>query len=146
MSPESNASLPDHEFSELLNLGFAANPLAVSAIADAIESTLIQAHVPEQKRMEIGLAVQEALANAAVHGCKNDCSKEVRCRLEMDPRGRVLIIVADPGPGFNPDVLADPIHPDNILADHGRGVYLIRKLMDEVQFEMGGKQIRMLKY
>ena len=146
MPPDSNASLPEDGFSELLDLRFAADPLAVGAIADTIDSTLIQTHVVEQKRMEIGLAVQEALANAVVHGCKKDPSKEVRCRLKMDGRGRILIIVTDPGAGFNPDALADPIHSDNILADHGRGVYLIRQVMDEVQFEMGGKQIRMMKY
>jgi serine/threonine-protein kinase RsbW len=146
MPPDSNVSLRDDGFSELLDLRFAADPLVVSTIADTIDATLIQTHVAEQKRMEIGLAAQEALANAVVHGCNKDLSKEVRCRLKVDGRGRILILVTDPGPGFDPDALADPIHPDNILADHGRGVYLIRQLMDEVEFEMGGKQIRMLKY
>jgi len=146
MPPDSNAGRPEDELSELLNLGFPADPEAIGTVADAITETLIQLRVPEQKRLEIGLAVQEALVNAVVHGCKNDPSKQVRCRLQSDPLGRIVITVTDPGPGFSPDLLSDPKRQENIYADHGRGVYLIRQLMDEVSFERRGNEIRMWKY
>jgi serine/threonine-protein kinase RsbW len=146
MPPDSNAGRPEDELSELLNLGFPADPEAIGTVADAITETLIQLRVPEQKRLEIGLAVQEALVNAVVHGCKNDRSKEVRCRLQADPLGRIVITVTDPGPGFSPDLLSDPKRQENVYADHGRGVYLIRQLMDEVSFERRGNEIRMWKY
>ena len=146
MTPDSNAGRPENELSELLNIGFPADPGAIGTVADAITETLIQLRVPEQKRLEIGLAVQEALVNAVVHGCKNDPSKQVRCRLQSDPLGRIVITVTDPGPGFSPDLLSDPKRQENIYADHGRGVYLIRQLMDEVSFERRGNEIRMWKY
>jgi serine/threonine-protein kinase RsbW len=146
MSPESNAGRPESQLSELLNLGFSADTEAIGAITDSISEVLVQLAVPEDKRLEIGLAVQEALVNAVVHGCNNDPSMEVRCRLQSDPQGRIVVIISDPGPGFNPDVVSDPKQPENVFADHGRGVYLIRQLMDEVHFENGGNEIRMWKY
>jgi serine/threonine-protein kinase RsbW len=146
MTPDSNAGRPENELSELLNIGFPADPGAIGTVADAVTETLIQLRVPEQKRLEIGLAVQEALVNAVVHGCKNDPSKQVRCRLQSDPLGRIVITVTDPGQGFSPDLLSDPKRQENIYADHGRGVYLIRQLMDEVSFERRGNEIRMWKY
>jgi serine/threonine-protein kinase RsbW len=146
MPPDSNAGRPENELSELLNIGFPADPEAIGTVADAITETLIRLQVPEQKRLEIGLAVQEALVNAVVHGCKNNPSKEVRCRLQSDPLGRIVITVTDPGPGFSPNLLSDPRRQENLYADHGRGVYLIRQLMDEVSFERRGNEIRMWKY
>jgi len=123
-----------------------ADSEAIAAVVDTISETLARLEVPEQKRFEVALAVQEALANAVVHGCGNDPSKQVRCRLQSDPRGRIVIIVTDPGPGFSPDLLPDPNRRENVYADHGRGVYLIRQLMDEVHFEHSGNEIRMWKY
>ena len=146
MPRDSTSGRPEDELSELLNIGFPADPEAVGTVADAIDETLIELHVPEQKRLEIGLAVQEALVNAVVHGCNSDPSKEVRCRLQSDPNGRIVITVTDPGPGFSPDLLSDPKRHENLYADHGRGVYLIRQLMDEVSFERPGNEIRMWKY
>jgi serine/threonine-protein kinase RsbW len=146
MPPDSNTGPPENELSDLLNLAFPADTAEIGNVTDAMTETLIQLQVPEQKRLEIGLAVQEALVNAVVHGCKNDRSKEVRCRLQSDPLGRIVITVTDPGPGFSPDLLADPRHQENLYADHGRGVYLIRQLMDEVSFERRGNEIRMWKY
>ena len=131
---------------ELLNLSIPANSEAVASATDTIGETLTGLEVPEQKRLEISLAVQEALVNGVVHGCGNDPSKSVTCQLQCDGDGRIIIIVSDPGPGFNSDAIADPKQGENLYADHGRGVYLIRQLMDKVQFERGGSEIRMWKY
>jgi serine/threonine-protein kinase RsbW len=146
MTTDPKPSYPNPELSELLNLGFAADVEAVGSVADTIDATLLKLQVPEQRRLEIGLAVQEALVNAVVHGCKNDPGKKVHCRMQADGNGRILIIVSDPGPGFHPDRVADPKQVDRVLDDHGRGVYLIRQLMDEVHFDNNGSQIRMWKY
>jgi serine/threonine-protein kinase RsbW len=146
MPTDPNSARAQNELSELLNLGFPADAEAIGRVADTITEALIQLDVPEQKRLEIALAVQEALVNAVVHGCGNDPSKEVRCRLQTDPHGRIVITVTDPGPGFRPEDLADPKQQENLYADHGRGVYLIRQLMDQVDFENPGNEIRMWKY
>jgi len=131
---------------ELLNLSMPANSESIDRITAAISDILARLEIAEQKRLEIGLAVQEALANAVVHGCNGDPSKTIRCRMNGDQQGRVVITVTDPGPGFAPKTLADPKQPENLYGDHGRGVYLIHQLMDEVQFERGGAEIKMWKY
>jgi serine/threonine-protein kinase RsbW len=146
MSVDSSGSNPKTGLSQLLNLSVPADFESVGAVSDAIAANLDRLQVPEQKRMEIALAVQEALVNAVVHGCGGDRSKNVSCRMEGDSTGRILIIVSDPGPGFNPETVADPKGAESLYHDHGRGVYLIRQLMDDVQFEHGGRQIRMWKY
>ncbi len=146
MSSPSNQDRGNSELRELLHLTISADSEAVSSAADAVSNTLTQLEVPEQKRFEIVLAVQEALTNAVVHGCANDSSKNVTCRLQCAKEGRIEIIVTDPGPGFDPDSIAAPTDGDRLQADHGRGVYLIRQLMDEVRFERAGSEIRMWKY
>jgi serine/threonine-protein kinase RsbW len=132
--------------SELLDVNLPADAVAIATAVDTISETLMRLEVPEQKRFEVALAVQEALANAVVHGCGNDPSKQVRCRLQSDSQGRIVIIVTDPGPGFSPEVLSDVKRGKKLYADHGRGVYLIRQLMDEVHFQDRGNEIRMWKY
>ena len=131
---------------ELLHLTISAKSEAVASATDQIAETLTQLAVPEQKRLEICLAVQEALVNGVVHGCGSDPSKSVTCRLQCDGDGRIIIVVTDPGPGFDLAAVSDPKRGENLYADHGRGVYLIRQLMDHVQFERGGSEIRMWKY
>ncbi|MFZ0801877.1 MAG: ATP-binding protein [Terriglobales bacterium] len=133
-------------FNELLNLSMPANSESIATITTAISEILERLEIPEQKRLEIDLAVQEALANAVVHGCKGDASKTIRCRLNGDQQGRIVISVTDPGPGFRPEAVPDPKRAEGLYGDHGRGVYLIRQLMDEVQFERGGSEIKMWKY
>jgi serine/threonine-protein kinase RsbW len=146
MPADSGGASHDTTLSELLDLSIPADFEAMAHVVDTISDVLQRREVPEQKRLEIALALQEALANAIVHGCGNDPSKEVRCRVQSDPQAHIVITVTDPGPGFRPEVVADPNRPENLYADHGRGVFLIRQLMDEVSFERRGNEIRMWKY
>jgi serine/threonine-protein kinase RsbW len=93
----------------------------------------------------IELALTEALANAVVHGAKNDPSKVIECDVACDDNRGVLIIVRDPGTGFDPSKLADPCTGENLYSNHGRGIFLINQLMDEVQFRKNGTEIHMSK-
>lgn len=129
-----------------LELRMAADRTALATVTTPISEKLEQLHVAEEKQYEILLALQEALANAVVHGCKGDASKEVLCQLEWHSDGSILIVVIDPGAGFAFEEIAHPLHPDNFYSDHGRGVYLIRELMDKVSFHNNGNEIRMWKY
>jgi serine/threonine-protein kinase RsbW len=94
---------------------------------------------------EIELALTEALANAIKHGCKSDPSKSVRVTVECDDERGMLIVVRDPGEGYDPDSLPSPVIGERLFASHGRGIYLINRLMDEVRIEHGGTEIRMRK-
>ena len=136
----------DNAARELLNERIPASANAVAELSDKVAAILLGLGIPEEKQLDIGLALQEALANAVVHGCGNDSSKNVHCRVGSDGAGRILIIVSDPGPGLDLGTLPDPMLDPNLYRDHGRGIYLIQQLMDDVQFECGGSEIRMWKY
>jgi len=144
----SSDSSDARQWQDLLDLFMPADAKAIAEATDSISEALTRLEVREEKRLEIALAVQEGLANAVVHGCKNDPSKEVRCQLQRDSQGGILVTITDPGPGFDPVVLTDPRQPGNLYGEHGRGVSLIRQLMDEVHVQRSGagSQITMRKY
>lgn len=98
------------------------------------------------KEFEIEMALREALANAVLHGCKGDPAKRIECSVTGDKERGILIIVRDPGEGFDPAKLPCPTDEQNLFSDHGRGIYLINTLMDEVRYQRNGAEIHMRKY
>jgi len=97
------------------------------------------------KEDDIEVALTEALANAVVHGAKEDPKKIVECLVACDEERGMLIMVRDPGSGFDPTSLPDPCHSENVFSNHGRGIFLINQLMDEVGFHKNGTEIHMVK-
>ncbi len=95
------------------------------------------------REWEVRLALDEALTNAIVHGCGSDPTKEIQCCVLCDKERGMLIVVRDPGPGFDPASVPSPLIGENLFATHGRGIYLINQLVDQVRFERGGTEIRM---
>lgn len=93
----------------------------------------------------VELAIHEALGNAVRHGCKSDPSKKVQFCVTCDESRGMLIIVRDPGDGFDPNSIPSPIHGERIYLSHGRGIFLINELMDSVHFKRGGTEIYMRK-
>lgn len=93
------------------------------------------------------LAVREAVMNAVLHGNKEDAGKQVTVNYRvMD--GRLEVGVCDQGSGFDPVKLRDPLSAENLLKEGGRGVYLMRQFMDEVEFSFpagGGTCLRLVK-
>ena len=123
-----------------------ADPMAIGKVTDGVMRVLRDAaRVDETNEMAIELALQEALANAVRHGCKGDPGKQVQCCVTCDADGEVLIVVRDPGEGFDPDKVPNPLDPENLLKGSGRGVYLINQLMDEVRFHDRGREVHMRK-
>ena len=124
-------------------------PGDVQAISPAVERVLGLAKrmgCAEGKEFEIETSLREALANAIRHGCARDPHKKVQvCVACDDERGMLMIVVRDPGPGFDPRKLPNPVVGKNVYAAGGRGIYLINELMDEVSIERGGTEIRMIK-
>jgi len=96
------------------------------------------------REREIEIALIEALANAVVHGCQSDPSKSIECCVACDESKRMLIVIRDPGPGFDPAAIPNPVVGQNLLSTHGRGVFLINQLVDEVRYEKGGTEIHMI--
>jgi anti-sigma regulatory factor (Ser/Thr protein kinase) len=127
------------------NMVIPADPAAISTVADGVERVLRDKHWSEEDVMRVELAVREALANAIRHGCGGDPTKHVQCSVTYDARGEVGIVIRDPGPGFEPAAVPDPMHGENVFKSSGRGVYLINQLMDEVGFRDGGREVEMRK-
>jgi serine/threonine-protein kinase RsbW len=123
-------------------------PGRLDAITPAVERLLAEAGTMEcsvGKEFEIETALREALANAIRHGCANDETKTVEVCVACDEAKGMLIVVRDPGPGFDPGEIPSPTVGQNVYRHHGRGIYLINQLMDEVSFGRNGTEIRMRK-
>ena len=96
-------------------------------------------------RTAIPLALTEALVNAVKHGNDEAADKRVGLVVEIDVDG-LQMTVWDEGAGFDPESIPRSIRPEDILKESGRGIFLIRAYMDEVEFSDGGRRIRMKKY
>ncbi len=124
-------------------------PGQVGAISPAVEMVMAAIHelgCAAGKEFEIEVALTEALANAVEHGCGHDPGKCVEVWVGCDHERGLLIVVRDPGPGFDPKQIPSPVEGEQLFSDGGRGVYLINRLMDHVQYERGGTEIRMIKH
>jgi len=128
-----------------LNLSLRADPGSVSKSVERIMQIVEDMRCAAGKEFEIEAALHESLVNAVVHGAKGNPKKRVKVCVLCDEERGTLIIVRDPGKGFEPASVPSPLVGENIFSSHGRGIYLINQLMDEVTFKKGGTEIHMRK-
>jgi serine/threonine-protein kinase RsbW len=123
-------------------------PSEVAAISPFVDRLMLLLRksgcVPEGEN-DVEIALREALANAIIHGNHENPRKHVhvRCRCQRDD---VSIAIKDEGQGFDSNKTPDPTAPENTGSVHGRGIYLMKALMDEVHFEEGGVLVHMRKH
>jgi serine/threonine-protein kinase RsbW len=118
---------------------------AISPAVDEVLGLVDRMGCAAGKEFEVETAVREALANAIRHGCRRDPEKKVQVCVACDDSRGMLIVVRDPGSGFDPARIPSPVQGENLFSEGGRGIFLINELMDEVQFDKGGTEIRMRK-
>ena len=94
----------------------------VDPVVQGIMLLVRQMHCAQGKEEAIQLALNEALANAVVHGAKADPSKSIECRVSCDESRGVLIVVRDPGKGFDPATVPSPVVGDNVFSEDRRRV------------------------
>ncbi len=101
----------------------------------------------EDEVMQIAMAVREAAVNAVLHGNAYDPGKKVRLDFERTA-GDLVITIRDQGAGLDPAKIPDPLAPENLLKTSGRGIFLIRSFMDEVQIHPSqtGTEIKLVKH
>ncbi|MEW6050138.1 MAG: ATP-binding protein [Candidatus Zixiibacteriota bacterium] len=112
-------------------------PSSLEHLADVdlfIEGTLRGYGVGESLIADIAISVSELVNNAILHGNKASPEKTVSVRIGLADH-KVRIAVADQGNGFNPDTIANPIDEANLLKEVGRGIFIVRSLMDSVDIE-----------
>lgn len=100
----------------------------------------------DEERDRISMAVREGAVNAVLHGNAYDPQKKLR--ISFENTGESLVIkIADEGPGLRVDEIPDPLAPENLLKQSGRGIFLMRTFMDDVQFRLlqPGTEITLIK-
>ncbi len=120
---------------------------SVNKIEQTAEQYAQRAGFDEDTIPHIAMAVREAAVNAVLHGNAYDVSKHVIASFETTSDDLVIRII-DQGPGLDPNTLPDPLAPENILRGSGRGIFLIRAFMDEVNFRQlhPGTELTLIKH
>jgi serine/threonine-protein kinase RsbW len=100
----------------------------------------------EDEKDSLAIAVTEAVNNAIIHGNKEDKKKTVTIKFAFDDN-KLIVSIKDQGEGFNPQNVSDPLAPENLLKESGRGIFILSSLMDDVSFNFGtgGTEIIMIK-
>jgi len=106
-----------------------------------------EAGFDDEEIMKISMAVREAAVNAVLHGNAYDPSKKVTLAFERTPDD-LVIVIRDQGKGLDVSRIPDPLAPDNLMKTSGRGIFLIRSFMDEVEIlpSQSGTELRMIKH
>jgi serine/threonine-protein kinase RsbW len=117
----------------------------ISPLVDWLMNLIATSACVRGEEQLVELALREALSNAILHGNRLDARKLVHVCCRCEGRNGVFIVVRDQGQGFDPNQVPDPLAFENLCAEHGRGIHLMKLAMDEISFERGGATIRMRK-
>jgi serine/threonine-protein kinase RsbW len=119
---------------------------AISPVVSWVLQLVKDMNFASGKEFEIEMALREALANAITHGCSGDPTQKIDFSITEEPGRGILIVIRDPGRGFDPKSVPSPTDSKNLFSEHGRGIFLINHLMDEVKYERNGAEIHMRKF
>jgi serine/threonine-protein kinase RsbW len=119
--------------SKLSNLGVVEN---------MIDTITQDAGINKDNYGKIMVSTMEAVNNAIIHGNKSDENKSVYIEFLLK-KNIIQITITDQGKGFKPDKVPDPTKPENIESINGRGVFLMKKLADEIEFNEKGNSVKM---
>lgn len=119
---------------------------------DAAESMVLQAAesagVDEDELHKIGMAVRESMVNAVIHGNRYNAHKKVHLKVSSNGE-KMTILIGDEGAGFDMTSLPDPLAPENLLRQSGRGLLLMRAFVDEFEVrrrDPNGTEVKLVKY
>jgi serine/threonine-protein kinase RsbW len=128
-----------------LQRSFPSETRAISPFVDQLMQFILNFRNRDGSEMDIEMALREALANAVIHGNGENCRKRVYVECRCYIGGELSITVRDEGQGFDRNTVPDPTMRENRLFTHGRGIYLMKELMDEVSFGECGTVVHMRK-
>lgn len=122
----------------IIRMTLASNPKSISRVEGFIKKIEKKSPLDEIQMHKLMVSLTEAVNNAIIHGNKSNPDKKVR--VECDCQHEFLVItIADEGKGFKPENVKNPLHEENLLRTSGRGIFLMRTLMDKVEYAMGKK-------
>lgn len=111
-------------------------------VEDFLEEFAYEARVSREAYAKVLVSVMEAVNNAIVHGNHGNSKKKVKVHF-IEEKSLLTVNVSDEGNGFIPDTVPDPTMPENIENASGRGVFLMRRLADEIEFNDKGNSVKM---
>src|SRR5271168_1365714 len=117
----------------------------ISPFVDWLMSLIAQSTCVPGEEQSVELALREAVSNAILHGNRLEPHKLVHVRCCCEGTKGVFIAVRDQGHGFDPNTVPSPLAVENLLAEHGRGIHLMKLAVDEVSFERGGTEVHIRK-
>jgi serine/threonine-protein kinase RsbW len=112
----------------------------LTKVENAIDSLTNEIGISKDSYGKIMVAVMESVNNAIVHGNKADLKKKVEIEFRIE-KGNLTVSVTDEGKGFKPGEVPDPTRPENIEEISGRGIFLMSKLADEIEFNRKGNNV-----
>ncbi len=112
-----------------------SSPNNLITVEEFVNYFAVDLGLDEEKINGLLLAVTEATTNAIIHGNKNNSLKLVRIYVTVE-NSTLIIKIKDEGNGFDPSIVPDPTNPENLLKDSGRGLYLMRVYMDELDINV----------
>jgi len=118
---------------EKYHLEIESDPNNLITVEEFVNYFCKDLNLPDEKLANIFLAVTEATTNAIIHANKCDTNKKVTIDASLE-NSKLIIKIKDEGEGFDPGNIPDPTEPENLLKDSGRGVYLMRVYMDDMQY------------
>lgn len=135
----------DNEYKKLVT--YKSDKASMSLVEPLLCDLKQKVEIPDDRFYNLLIAFTEAFNNAIVHGNKLDPAKNVEVIIIYNSNN-IKIIIKDEGEGFDPEKVADPREPENLLKENGRGVFLIRSLIDEVNYfpTPSGTTIEMIFY
>jgi serine/threonine-protein kinase RsbW len=118
----------------------------VQMVEKATEKIAKHMKFSEEDRDSLAIAVTEIVGNAISHGNKKDRNKKVTIDFEYQ-NDAITVSIQDEGAGFNEDEIANPLEPENLLKESGRGIFIVKALMDSVDFSRTeqGTKVRLVK-
>ncbi len=118
---------------------------AISPLVDRLMRLIEGSHCVTGEEHAVELALREALSNAVVHGNRLNAHKLVHVRCRCKVGNGISLIVSDQGQGFDALSVPDSVGAENLEAEHGRGIRLMKFVMDEVSFQQRGTEVHMCK-
>ncbi|MDZ7263253.1 MAG: ATP-binding protein [candidate division KSB1 bacterium] len=118
----------------------------VARVEKVTEKIANHMHFSDEEKDSLAIAVTEIVGNAIVHGNKRDKKKKVTIDFEYKNK-TIVVTIQDEGKGFDVNEIANPLEPENLLKESGRGIFIVRALMDSVEFKNtgAGTQVQLKK-
>ncbi len=136
-----------HRAPDVIRLRFQVSS-SREAIAEAVRRIMkaaSQLRCGRSERADLEIAIREALANAVFHGNRADPAKKVHVQCSLSRTTGMRVAIRDEGSGFDPDAIPDPRDDERLFLHHGRGLFLMRELLDRVEHRNGGREVVLFK-